>query len=575
MKGYSLRNESTPEALIALSAYPEVVRKLLTARGMHTPKDAEAFLNPDYTKDVYDPFLLLGMREAISRIVVALQKKEHIAFFSDFDADGIPAAVIMSDAMTKLGHTNFSVTIPHRNTEGFGLNEDAVTKFIDDKVNLVITLDCGMGDAHHVKRLMDAGIDVIVTDHHLPNHAVPQATGIVNPNQEGDTYPNKSLCGSGVAYKIVQALFGHLRKEDKERMKDIPEGWEKWLLDMTAIATLSDMVSLTGENRALVTYGLFVLRKSPRVGVRTLLKHLRIKQHALSEDDVVFMITPRINAASRMDEPELAFRLLSTQDEAEAQQLVEHLDGINNERKGAVAHMSKEIKEKMEGRVASPVLVVGNPHWRPGLLGLAATRAVEVYGCPAFVWGRGEATVIKGSCRSDGSVDVNVLMNEVKEYFLEFGGHAKSGGFSITVENVVNLEQALSDAYMRVKNDNTKELTTLCDAELKLSDVNGTTVRMLQKLAPFGMENNKPLFAFPNVSVNAVSWFGKAKEHIRLTLQDESGASAQAIKFFAKDDATYADLNVGSTVAVLGNLEQSDFGRTREVRIRIVDLVKI
>ena len=416
--------------------------------------------------------------------------------------------------------------------------------------------------------------------------SVPEAIAIVNPNQEGDTYPNKHLCGSGVAYKIAQALLREARSRNQEAKKEgrdscfpildsIPEGWEKWLLDMVAIATLSDMVSLTGENRALVTYGLFVLRKSPRVGVRALLSHLRIKQHALTEDDVVFMITPRINAASRMDEPELAFRLLSTRDETEAQALVEHLDGINNERKGAVAHMSKEIKEKMEGRTPSPVLVVGNPHWRPGLLGLAATRAVEVYGCPTFVWGRGEATVIKGSCRSDGSVDMVALMTEVKEYFIEFGGHSKSGGFSTTVENVIGLEGALSEAYARVKNTDVKADATLCDAELKLSDVNGTTVRILQKLSPFGMANPKPFFAFPNVRVGALSWFGKAKEHIRLTLEDDSGASAQAIKFFAKDDATFMDLNVGSVVVVLGNLEQSDFGRKREVRVRIVDMVKI
>ncbi|MEK7606394.1 MAG: single-stranded-DNA-specific exonuclease RecJ [Patescibacteria group bacterium] len=577
MKGYSMRSHEEKSSYEALLGYPELIQNLLFGRGVHSADAIERFLNPDYERDVYDPFLLKGMDTAIARIVEAIEKSESVALFSDFDADGIPAAVVMSDAFAKLGHTHISVTIPHRNTEGFGLNEDAVTKFINEKVSLVITLDCGMGDAVHVKRLMDAGIAVIVTDHHLPNHAVPEATAIVNPNQTGDTYPNKHLCGSGVAYKVVQALFSHIQtsKLPNFETNKPPAGWEKWLLDMVAIATLSDMVALTGENRALVTYGLLVLRKSPRVGLRTLLKHLRIKQHALTEDDVVFMITPRINAASRMDEPELAFRLLSTRDVTEAQTLVEHLDGINNERKGAVAHMSKEIKEKMEGKTPSPVLVVGNPHWRPGLLGLAATRAVEVYGRPTFVWGRGDAAVIKGSCRSDGSVDVNVLMNEVKEYFLEFGGHAKSGGFSTTVEHIVNLEQALSDAYVRVKNGMVKEETTVCDAELTISDVNGTTSRMIQKLAPFGMGNDKPIFVLPTVRVNAVSWFGKAKEHIRLTLADEKGNVAQAIQFFAKENQTFVDLNIGTVVTVLGNLEQSDFGRTREVRIRIVDVVKI
>lgn len=556
------------------AGFSPILETLLANRGFSTKKDADAFLAPDYERDVLDPFLLSGMREAVARVQDAIAKGEHIALFSDFDADGIPAAVVMHDTLKKLGHTNFSVTIPHRNTEGFGLNEDAVTKFIAEKVALVVTLDCGMGDAVHVKRLTDAGIDVIITDHHLPNHEVPEAFAIVNPNQEGDTYPNKNLCGAGVAYKLAQALFREAQSTKHKAQKEIPEGWEKWLLDMVAIATLSDMVSLTGENRALVFYGLMVLKKSRRTGLRTLLSHLRIKQYALTEDDVVFMITPRINAASRMDEPELAFRLLSTEDDKEAEDLVRHLDKINNERKGVVAHMTKEIRERLGEETTASVVVVGNPHWKPGLLGLAATKVVELYGRPAFVWGRGDAAVIKGSCRSDGSVDVSVLMHETREFFLEYGGHARSGGFSTTVEHVVALPEALSGAYARVKNGHENEKDTVCDAALSPKDVTVETWRDIAKLAPFGMGNPKPVFAFENVLVKKVSWFGKNNEHIRLTITDGEGASAEAIQFFAKDGGMFGDVTEGDRVLLLGTMEESSFGRTKEVRLRIIDVVK-
>lgn len=557
-----------------LVGYSELLGTLLTRRGLQTHEDAEAFLNPDFERDVHDSFLLKDMEKVVERLMQALRANERIAIFSDFDADGIPAAVIVSDGFAKLGHTNTSVTIPHRNTEGFGLNDDAVTRFIDERPEIVMTLDCGMGDAGHVKRLTDAGIDVIVTDHHLPNHDVPEAFAIVNPNQDGDAYPNKNLCGAGVAFKIVCALIARLRAENDERVNDIPDGWERWLLDMVGIATLSDMVALTGENRALAAYGLLVLRKSPRPGIRTLLSKLRIRQRFLTEDDVVFMITPRINAASRMDEPEAAFRLLSTKDDIEAQTLADHLDSLNNERKGAVAQMSKEVHAKVGEVHESAVLVVGNTHWRPGLLGLAATRAVEVYGKPAFVWGRGDAAVIKGSVRGDKQTNVMLLMQETKELFLEFGGHRHSGGFSITVENLVKLPDALNAAHEKISKGeihDTEEL--LVDAALSLDDVNTRTLTEISKLSPFGAGNPKPVFAFENITVAGVEWFGKEKNHIKLLFRAPGGGRVSAIKFFAKGDAVLEGIREGETITLLGSLEREQFGGNGSVRLRIIDIV--
>lgn len=572
MEKYTLAPRITPEADKELEGFTSLVRQLLFARGITNRTEAEHFVHPDFERDIHDPFLLLNMEKAVARIIQALHAGEHVRFFSDFDADGIPAAVIMHDLMKKLGHTNFSVAIPHRNTEGFGLNERAVAGAIADGVKLLVTLDCGMGDAEYVEGLTGAGIDVIITDHHKNGPTTPDAYTIVNPNQESDAYPNKHLCGAGVAWKLASALLSRLRTHDSGLTTLIPQGWEKWLLDMAGIATLSDMVPLTGENRALAHYGLTVLRKTKRVGLAALFDEVRLRAPRLTEEDIVFSITPRINAASRMDEPEAAFRLLSTDDADEARTLAKHLTQINNQRKGAVAHMAKEIKETLQERFGERelphVIVVGNPHWRIGLLGLAAGSIAETYGRPAFVWGRGEATVIKGSCRASGHFDVMHLMTSVKESFLEFGGHTRSGGFSTTVEHLVTLEEKLSDAAMRIPE--VAPGTRTFDDELTLEALDKETLRDISQLAPFGMGNEKPVFVFKDVFVEKAEVFGKEGQHVRLILARDFG-SVSAIKFFADD--ILKNVGSGSIISIAASLEEDTFAKGMPVRLRIVDII--
>ncbi|MDQ5927970.1 MAG: single-stranded-DNA-specific exonuclease [Patescibacteria group bacterium] len=547
----------------------ELLKKLLALRGITTEEDIETFLFPDYAKHVLDPMLLSDMDKVVARIIKALRDEEKIKVFTDFDADGIPSAVLMNDALTKLGAKDFSISIPHRNTEGFGLNERVVDECIDNGVKLLITIDCGMGDATRIDRAMAAGIDVIVIDHHQEGEEGAPKCIVVNPNKIGDEYPNKSLCGAGVAYKVVQAVIAQLRVDNDPRVAEIPFGWEKWLLDMVGIATLSDMVALVGENRALAHYGLMVLRKSPRPGIRALCDRARIRQRYLTDDDVVFTITPRINAASRMDEPEAAFRLLAATTMQEADLLAEHLEGVNNSRKGAVASMTKEINAMLASREEIPsVVVVGNTHWRPGLLGLAATKVAETYNRPAFVWGQGESTMIKGSCRSGGGVDIMLLMTEAKECFVEYGGHKHSGGFSTTVQHIVRLEESLSGALDRAVAI-AQEEEPEHDAELALSDVNYTMHTDVQRMAPFGAGNKKPIFLFKDCLVSNAEPFGKEKQHTRLTLGENGAVSA--IQFFS--DEKLKGVRAGETVSLLAHIEEDAFGKRRGIRLRIVDIL--
>ena len=342
------------------STYHPLTQTLLKNRGITTYEEAEKFLHPNYERDIHDPFLILNMEKAVERILRAIDTEEKIVVYGDYDCDGIPGSVILHDFFKKIGYKDFENYIPHRHDEGYGLNTDAVDEFAKNGTTLLITVDCGITDVKEVLHANSFGIDVIITDHHLPQEIIPSAYTILNSKQKGDTYPDNMLCGAGLAWKLVSAL---VKKRGKEW--NIGEGWEKWLLDMAGLSTIADMVPLRNENRVLAHYGLKVLRKSPRPGLMKLLRKLRVDQRYLTEEDVGFTIAPRVNAASRMGIPFDAFRLLSTTDETEADVLSDHLNEMNETRKGVVAVMIKEAKKKITSREMREVIVVGNPAWKP------------------------------------------------------------------------------------------------------------------------------------------------------------------------------------------------------------------
>src|SRR3989344_3931425 len=467
-----------------------LVEHLLFHRGIVSAEDAEKFLNPGYAEHTHDPFLMKDMEKAVTRILRAMQNNERIAIFSDYDADGIPGAVVLHDFFKKIGYANFENYIPDRHGEGFGLNAGAIEELAERGAKLLITIDCGIADTEEVSRANNLGMEVIITDHHLLSHFIPPAYAILNPKQPDRSYPEKMLCGSGVVFKLVQALVLRLRSSTDYSLlaTHLPLGFEKWLLDMVGLATLSDMVPLTGENRVFAHFGLKVLRKSPRAGLGQLLQELRINREDITEDDIGFMISPRINAASRMGVPMDAFRLFATEDIAEAGTLARHLNKINNERKEKVAALVKEVRkivaERNEER-AFRVIIAGSPLWRPSLLGLAANTLVEDYQKPVFLWGREGNNTLKGSCRSDGSVDLSLLMQEARSVFSDFGGHKEAGGFSISLEKAHLLESELERAYEKVRAQYVPESSLIVDASLSLDEINLRTHEEVQKLAPF------------------------------------------------------------------------------------------
>lgn len=572
-KIYSVRGKIPKKDQKELQAYPPLLQKLLYYRGLKTGKAAEKFLKPDYDLDTHDPFLIKNMDKAVDRILQAIENNEHIVIYTDYDCDGIPAGVLLHDFFKKIEYVHFKNYIPHRHKEGYGLNIPAVGELAAEGAKLIITADVGIVDVKAVEEANRLGVDVIITDHHLPQDALPPAYAILNSKQTDDIYPFDMLCGAGVAFKLVQALIQKGSRSSGTFDWTIKDGWEKWLLDMAGLSTIADMVPLVNENRVLAYYGLKVLRKSRRPGLQQLCRKLRIDQRELTEDDIGFMIAPRINAASRMDKPEDAFRLLATTDVVEADMLSDHLNKINDERKGHVAAIVKEIKRKLKAQdEIKNVIVLGDPRWRPALLGLAANSIVDEYERPVFLWGREGGNVIKGSCRSDGNINVVSLMQSAKDCFIESGGHTLAGGFSVENEKVHYLEDGLLEAYQNTPvEDVEKEL--LVEEELSLDEANWDTYALVEQLAPFGIGNTKPLFLFKKVPIKAIRQFGKRREHLQMDFLRSDQSKISAIGFFTSTEQFAREIEKGTLIDLVGTLERSTYRKYPELRLRIVDIV--
>ena len=571
-----------------LQAYDDLTAALLARRGVTTAAEAEAFMSPSYDDHLGDPLLIKDMKKAAERIAIALQNGERIAVWSDYDCDGIPGGVVLHDFFKKI-EANFCNYIPHRHHEGFGLNNEGLDKLKADGVSLVITVDCGIADVACVAYANSIGLEVIVTDHHLPGEKLPEALAIVDPKQEGETYPYRDFCGGGLAWKLVCAMLALPNDAKTDELvfpgrEKIKEGWEKWLLDMAGLSTIADMVPLTGENRIIAKYGLMVMRKSPRIGFQKLCKVARVDQRTMTEDDVGFMIAPRVNAASRMGDAIDAFRLFTTEDESEADALAKKLEATNRSRRASSAAVTKRVHERFEERKTQglevpDVIVMGDPEWRPGLLGLVANSVAEEYQRPVFLWGREGSNTLKGSCRA-GRPDVHLLklmQAAAADTFIDFGGHRASGGFSVQEDAIHTLEERLNTAYATMSfadlDDEEK-----ADGELAISGATPQFLKILDRLAPFGMGNSKPTFVMRDVIVAQVSWFGKANEHIRLRIApSELGFESDTIEgiaFYAKRQLgpVSESISSGDKATLLVTLERDMFTRGQPVRLRLVSV---
>lgn len=557
--------------------------------------NVDTHVRPNYETDIHNPLSISSMEIAVTRILEALENSEKIAIYSDYDCDGIPGATVFSDFFKKIDYQDVVYYIPHRHKEGYGIHMKAIDSLYAQGVTLMITVDLGITNIEEIAYAESLNMNVIVTDHHLPHveskngfdvQILPKAYAVINTKKTGETYPEKMLCGCATAWKVVCALLVYTRIKKEEgntnmwntKIADVSPGWEKWSLDMVGLSTIADMVPLLGENRTLAYFGLKVLRKSKRPGLKSLLKTANTKQEGLTEEDVGFTIGPRLNAASRMDTPELAFTLLSTVNPEEGYKTAKILQGLNTDRKESVSGIMKSVHKQIQVGDMRDVIVIGSSEWSAGVLGLIASKVLDTYARPVFVWGKAEEeNILKGSCRSDGSVSVVDMMLAVpKNIFLHTGGHEMAGGFTLFKEQVHTLEAQILEAYQKTKIKNYVQTKNIfIDCELPASFVHYKTVDEIDTLAPYGIGYQKPTFLFSNVEISSLRHFGKENNHLEIEVSAQ-GTPIKVYGYFMgahSYEKKVGVLEVGKIISIVGNLERELYGSRRSVRVRIVDIL--
>jgi len=557
--------------------------------------NVDTHVRPNYETDIHNPLSISSMEIAVTRILEALENSEKIAIYSDYDCDGIPGATVFSDFFKKIDYQDVVYYIPHRHKEGYGIHMKAIDSLYAQGVTLMITVDLGITNIEEIAYAESLNMNVIVTDHHLPHveskngldvQILPKAYAVINTKKTGETYPEKMLCGCATAWKVVCALLVYTRIKKEEgntniwntKIADVSPGWEKWSLDMVGLSTIADMVPLLGENRTLAYFGLKVLRKSKRPGLKSLLKTANTKQEGLTEEDVGFTIGPRLNAASRMDTPELAFTLLSTVNSEEGYKTAKILQGLNTDRKESVSGIMKSVHKQIQVGDMRDVIVIGSSEWSAGVLGLIASKVLDTYARPVFVWGKAEEeNMLKGSCRSDGSVSVVDMMLAVpKNIFLHTGGHEMAGGFTLFKEQVHILETQILEAYQKTKIKNYVQTKNIfIDCELPASFVHYKTIDEIDTLAPYGVGYQKPTFLFSNVEIRSLRHFGKENNHLEIEVSAQ-GTPIKVYGYFMgahSFEKKVGVLEVGKIISIVGNLERELYGSRRSVRVRIIDII--
>ena len=541
------------------AAIGATLAKLLVLRGIDSPEPASAFLSPSIDQ-LHSPYLLTGMKPAIDRLNAAIERKEGILIYGDYDVDGTTAVVILKTAIELCGgQADFHV--PHRIKEGYDLRGDVIERAAAAGIRLVISVDAGTRAFAAAESARRAGIDLIITDHHLPGpDGLPHALAVVNPNQPGCDYPCKSLCGAGIAFKLAQALLE--RRLSHRDQKALLLSFMK----IAAIATIADCVPLYGENRVIASLGLNALRSAVNPGLRALLEVSRLGGKPLSSGEVAFRVAPRINAAGRMDIARDVIDLFSTKDGARAKEIADRLDKLNSERQEEERRIVDAIEQRLSEDATlrdAYCMVIEGEGWHRGVIGITATRVVERYGRPALVVSR-DGEEAHGSGRSIPTFHLLQALECCPELFSRFGGHAHAVGFSLPSSNIAQLRHDL-DAYARTRLTLEDFIPVVnIDAQVPIEAISPGFIEALSKLEPFGTGNPEPLFS-ATARVAEPPRIVKDK-HVQLKLSPIDGAAAgwkKSLKYKAMawrlaERIEQEKLLVGDSLEVAFTLDHND-----------------
>jgi single-stranded-DNA-specific exonuclease len=552
-------DQAAAETLAKEARLPHVLAELLVARGITSAHDAFVFLNP-HSDHLQDPFLMLGMAAAVERLERAIAARDPVLLYGDYDVDGTTAVVLLKAAIEMLGGVA-RFHVPHRLRDGYGLQSSVIEEAGADGVRLIITVDTGMRAFAEAQTARRIGIDLIITDHHLPkaDDDVPVALAILNPNQQGCTYPEKSLCGAAIALKLAQAL---LERRDRARTheKTLPS-----FLKMAAIATIADAVPLQGENRTIASLGLRELCRPAGAGLRALfaVAALDPSSKPITGFDVAFRLAPRINAAGRMDVASEVIELFSTRDAKRAAELAGKLERLNRERRDVEAAALRLIESRLaedEELAADRLLVVDGDGWHRGVIGILASRVVERTAKPAIVVSV-EDGVAHGSGRSVDGFHLLRAIESCADLFTRFGGHAFAVGFALPTDALPQLKQRLRNYAGEHLRQREPERLLNIHAELPLDRITPVLAGWLRKLEPFGHGNHEPVFVARRARLVSAPRIMKER-HLRLELAQESkqnaGAAMRAVGWDMAARAAELKLNAGSLVDVAYRIREND-----------------
>lgn len=559
-------NNDQAKALASEANIPPLLAELLLARGIRTAAEAEQFLNPRI-EDLLDPYSMLGMDRAVARIQQAVAAQEPILIYGDYDVDGTTATVLLKTAIERLGGvTRFH--IPHRLREGYGMQREILETAAREGVRLVISVDTGIRAFAAAEAAAELGLDLIVTDHHLPETelGVPRALAVLNPNQPGCNYGCRHLCGAGVAFKLSQALLEAWDRE-RTRAKILPS-----FLKMLAIATIADAVPLLGENRLFVALGLAELRRPVGLGLRALMREAQIDtaRRPLNTVDVAFRLAPRINAAGRMDVATEVIELFTTRDGNRAGDLAAKLERLNQERRAAEAAMLAEVTARLDEPCFrdSRCIVMDGDNWHRGVIGILASRIVDQTGKPAIVVTRENGDAY-GSGRSIASFHLLEAIESCHDLFTRFGGHAHAVGFSLPCDRIEELRNRLSAYAADHLREEDLGNPLECHAELPLDGITPALYGWLRRLEPFGMENEEPIFIARNVRVAAPPLFMKEK-HVRLRVMQ--GLTFSAVGWNLADRVRDLGLGPESVIHLAYRLRENDHPEFGGLELEIAGL---
>ena len=534
----------------------KLVASILTNKGLESKEEIEKFLNPT-RKDFYDPYLLPDMNIAVNRIINAIEKKEKMIIYGDYDVDGITSITVLKKFLLERGAV-VDDYIPNRLDEGYGLNKDAIKKIAEEKYTLMITVDCGISGIEEVDYANSLGIETIITDHHEQAEILPNALAVVDAKRKDNKYPFNQLAGVGVVFKLIQAIGGRLNLEEKEYLK---------YLDLVCVGTISDIVPLVDENRVIAKLGLKLVEVTKNIGLRTLLNSMGYQK--IDSTCVSFGIAPRINACGRMGHQEEALNLFLTEDIQEAEIITKKLNEYNRQRQEKERKIFEEALEmiKEEGDNKSCIILAGE-NWHHGVIGIVSSKVTEMYFKPSILICM-EGDIGKGSGRSIPGFDLHEALTKCNDHIDRFGGHSMAIGISVKKDEFPKFKEQFEEY---ANNSNIDGITPVIyiDKEILLKNISRESIKELELLEPFGEANKMPLFLYKNLKIQSIRALSDGK-HLKLTLKDDN-CMIDAIGF--NMGALSSEYLIGNKVDVVGTLEINSFNNMHSIQINLKDIRK-